>query len=151
MIHPNVVVCLDGVIYGIRPNGTLQWYRHIGYRAGQGLETNGAWIGPKDVGSGWAGFRQVFAGAEGHIYAVNASGEFYIRAVGAAPISVERMIRKRSAGTLDRPMDDRDGCYDKHDRTLCDMDSRHSQSIRIEQLRLLFDRRKIRLALVRTA
>ncbi|HET6492709.1 MAG TPA: tachylectin-related carbohydrate-binding protein, partial [Burkholderiales bacterium] len=64
-----------GIIYAMKPDGTLVWYKHDGYLAGTGMSQPGAWEGPKTVGSGWQGFRQIFAADNGHIYAVNAAGE----------------------------------------------------------------------------
>jgi hypothetical protein len=64
----------DGVIYTITQNGTLQWRRHRGYLIGAGLETPGAWEGPKDIGRGWAGFRQIFAAGHGVIYTITQDG-----------------------------------------------------------------------------
>jgi hypothetical protein len=63
-----------GVIYTITQDGTLQWRRHLGYRNGAGLETPGAWEGPKNVGRGWTGFRQVFSGGDGVIYTITQNG-----------------------------------------------------------------------------
>jgi hypothetical protein len=56
----------DGIIYAITQDGTLQWRRHLGYLSGAGLETPGAWEGPKNIATGWGsinawgGFKQVF-------------------------------------------------------------------------------------------
>jgi hypothetical protein len=65
-----------GIIYAVAPNGELRWYRHNGYTTGGGLET---WE-PQDsdykvVGSGWAGFKHIFWGGDGIIYAVTPGGE----------------------------------------------------------------------------
>jgi hypothetical protein len=51
----------DGVIYVITRDGTLRWFKHLGFRAGIGVDTAGAFEGPKDVGRGWAEGRHVFA------------------------------------------------------------------------------------------
>ena len=45
----------QGVIYAVKPDGTLLWYRHTGYLTGQRT-----WEGPKVVGSGWQNFSKVF-------------------------------------------------------------------------------------------
>jgi hypothetical protein len=63
-----------GVIYGIKPDGTLLWYRHLCYESGQGLETPGCWAGGKAVGVGWQSFRQVFSGGDGVIYGIKQDG-----------------------------------------------------------------------------
>jgi hypothetical protein len=65
----------DGIIYTITQNGNLEWRRHVGYLDGRGLESPGAWEGPKSVGSGWGDFKFVFAGGEGVIYAVTNTGD----------------------------------------------------------------------------
>jgi hypothetical protein len=64
----------DGVIYTIADDGILRWYRHNGFRTGAGLETPGAWAGPKPVGRGWGGFNQVFSPGRGIIYGVAPDG-----------------------------------------------------------------------------
>lgn len=64
----------DGIIYAITKDGRLEWRRHAGYLDGRGLESPGAWEGPKNVGTGWGAFKQVFAGGEGVIYAVTSDG-----------------------------------------------------------------------------
>lgn len=56
-------------LYLIRPNGNLDWYRHNGrYRRAY------EWDAAKRVGTGWAGFRAVFAGGDGVIYAIAQDG-----------------------------------------------------------------------------
>lgn len=62
------------VIYVIQSDGTLRWYRHLAYRTGEGLETAGAWAGPKNVGRGWSGYKHVFSGGEGVIYVIANDG-----------------------------------------------------------------------------
>lgn len=64
-----------GIIYAITHDGRLRWYRHNGYQTGDGLETPGAWEGPKEVGRGWADFRSVFSSSDGIIYAVTQDGK----------------------------------------------------------------------------
>jgi hypothetical protein len=64
----------DGVIYVIASDGTLKWYRHKAYLTGEGLETPGAWEGPKTVGRGWEDVQQVFSPGGGIIYAVMPDG-----------------------------------------------------------------------------
>jgi hypothetical protein len=51
----------DGIIYPIADDGILRWLKHNGFRTGAGLETPGAWEGPKDVGRGWGEVMHVFA------------------------------------------------------------------------------------------
>jgi hypothetical protein len=62
------------IIYGISTDGTLKWYKHRGSRDGDGTSTPGAWEGPKDVGTGWQNFKQVFSGCDGIIYAIAYDG-----------------------------------------------------------------------------
>ena len=51
----------DGIIYAIMADGTLRWFKHVGYLDGRGVESAGAWIDPKDVGKGWNDLTNVFA------------------------------------------------------------------------------------------
>lgn len=67
----------SGVIYGITGSGQLLWYRHDGFDTCDGTSTAGAWEGAKVVGGGWGGFKQVFAGADGVIYAIDGSGNLF--------------------------------------------------------------------------
>lgn len=84
----------DGVIYVITPRveasmhtgldrkgnpvgghpasgGDLMWARHVGWKDG-----SFRWEGPlKTVGIGWAGFKQVFSGGDGIIYAITDNGD----------------------------------------------------------------------------
>jgi hypothetical protein len=61
-------------IYGQRPapktGGNLIWYRHVGQKDG-----SFRWEGPKKVGTGWSGLRQVFYGGDGIIYAIQENGD----------------------------------------------------------------------------
>jgi len=73
----------NGVIYVIANDGTLKWFRHKAYLTGEGLETPGAWEGPKDVGRGWGDVRQVFSPGDGIIYAIMPDGTLrWFRHVG---------------------------------------------------------------------
>jgi tachylectin len=70
----------DGIIYVITPDGKLLWHKHNFYKYGVGSEGQGgqgepAWEGPKQVGTGWQNFRQVFSPGEGIIYAVTKEGK----------------------------------------------------------------------------
>ena len=64
----------QGIIYAIANDGTLKWYRHNRFADGAGLNTPGAWQGPKNVGTGWQNFKQVFGGCDGVIYAITNDG-----------------------------------------------------------------------------
>lgn len=60
-----------GIVYALRADGSLLWYRHGGYADGGGPET---WTGPKAVGSGWQDFKDVFSSGEGKVYAIKPDG-----------------------------------------------------------------------------
>ena len=47
-----------GVIYAITNEGTLQWYKHLGYADG-----STSWSGPLVIGSGWQNFLGAFLGS----------------------------------------------------------------------------------------
>lgn len=64
-----------GILYVIETGGKLRWYKHNGYQTGAGMETPGAWEGPKEVGRGWADFKLVFPGGNGVIYAITHDGK----------------------------------------------------------------------------
>ena len=57
------------VMYGIRPDGALLWYRNDGAPAGAAN-----WVGPRQVGTGWQNFKSVFSGGDGVIYAIQPDG-----------------------------------------------------------------------------
>ncbi len=63
-----------GVIYAITSDGTLKWYKHQFSRTGEGVEVPGAWLAPRNVGTGWNNFKEVFSGGEGIIYAITMEG-----------------------------------------------------------------------------
>ena len=67
-----VVADSDGIIYAIRPDGELLWYRHEGRDDGSAEWT--ADVG-RSVGTGWGDFLQVFSGGNGVIYAIRPNGE----------------------------------------------------------------------------
>jgi hypothetical protein len=50
-----------GIIYAISQDGTLRWYKHVGYLDGRGMESPGAWQGRIEVGRGWHSFTRVIA------------------------------------------------------------------------------------------
>jgi hypothetical protein len=56
-------------VYAIRLDGKLFWYRNTGFRDG-----TRDWLGPKEVGSGWSGLRDVFSEGKGEVYAVKPDG-----------------------------------------------------------------------------
>jgi hypothetical protein len=64
-----------GIIYAITSDGKLRWYKHNGYLTGAGVDTPGAWDGPKEVGRGWNGFRQVVPAGGGVILVIQNDGK----------------------------------------------------------------------------
>lgn len=67
----------NGIIYGITQDGKLLWYRHHTVATGEGLETPGAWSGPKEVAFGWDQMAHVFCTGGGIIYGVAPDGTLY--------------------------------------------------------------------------
>lgn len=63
-----------GVIYMLKTNGDLLWYRHIGYQNG---EYNWDAASGTKVGSGWTSFYAVFSGGNGVFYLVDKKGDLY--------------------------------------------------------------------------
>ncbi len=59
-----------GIIYAMREDGKLFWYKHNNYHDGKGLSSAGAWVGPREVGSEWTQFKRVFPAGDGIIYVV---------------------------------------------------------------------------------
>jgi hypothetical protein len=51
------------------------WAKHNGYLYGDGFERPGTWVGPKEVGSGWNSYRQVFSTGKGFIYGIGEDGK----------------------------------------------------------------------------
>jgi hypothetical protein len=73
-IVPPAAGVTPAYIYGIRADGELVWYRHDGAASGSSVTIPGAWQGPRPVDSGWADFKQVFAGDNGSLYAITNDG-----------------------------------------------------------------------------
>ncbi|AKT38204.1 tachylectin-related carbohydrate-binding protein [Chondromyces crocatus] len=63
----------NGVIYGIKPDGTMQWYRHNGWQNGTREWTAGD--GGLNVGTGWNMYDHVFPGANGVVYGIKPNGD----------------------------------------------------------------------------
>ncbi|MER6316636.1 tachylectin-related carbohydrate-binding protein, partial [Streptomyces sp. NPDC001581] len=61
------------IIYGITPDGDLQWYRHSGWEDGTNRWTTGE--GGEYVSGGWNIYRTVFCGAGGVIYGITPGGD----------------------------------------------------------------------------
>lgn len=60
----------NGVIYGVRSNGDLVWYKHTGFNDG-----SVRWEGGGVVGNGWNQFTHLFATNNGIIYGVKPNGD----------------------------------------------------------------------------
>lgn len=58
-----------GIIYGVKSNGDLLWYRHNGWKTGsQDWANNGT---GKPVGNGWDIYNKIFSASNGSIYAIS--------------------------------------------------------------------------------
>lgn len=64
----------NGIIYLIKNNGDLLWYKHLGYK--DGSFTWDKKSGTK-VGSGWTNFYAAFSGGNGVIYVIAKNGDLY--------------------------------------------------------------------------
>lgn len=62
------------IIYAIDAGGKLLWFEHKGFNTGAGLQDAGSWAGAREIGHGWGGFRTVFSGGNGIIYAITTEG-----------------------------------------------------------------------------
>jgi len=74
--NPNVFGGGDGVVYVVRPNGDLAWYKYQGNgesdRSGAtGWDPNSG----NPIGNGWQGNPNVFGGGDGVIYVVRPNGD----------------------------------------------------------------------------
>ncbi|HKY94014.1 MAG TPA: tachylectin-related carbohydrate-binding protein, partial [Kiloniellales bacterium] len=70
----------DGTIYAIRPDGVLLRYIHKGYLDGSPDS------GPaEEIGTGWGGFREVVAAANGVLYAFTRDGRILWYRYGKRP------------------------------------------------------------------
>lgn len=63
----------SGVIYAVQADGQLLWYRHLGWVTSTTSWTNRGV--PRLIGSGWAQFAAVLAGADGTIFAIRGNGD----------------------------------------------------------------------------
>ncbi|WP_129338504.1 tachylectin-related carbohydrate-binding protein [Cellulomonas endophytica] len=62
------------VLYVVDAGGLLWWYQHRAFNTGDGLERADSWAERRLVGRGWGGFRTIFSGGDGVLYAVDAEG-----------------------------------------------------------------------------
>ena len=51
---------VNGIVYGIKETGDLEWYHHDGHLTGEFC-----WQGPNKVGTGWGDVARVFCGDDG--------------------------------------------------------------------------------------
>ncbi|RYX84419.1 hypothetical protein EON83_09840 [bacterium] len=79
----------NGVLYAVTEDGKLMWYRHRNYlNAVRVLEDvpqtwQLSWDGPKQVGTGWDQFINIFSPGNGEIYAIKPTGELmYYQHIG---------------------------------------------------------------------
>ncbi len=69
----SVFATSEGVIYAIKTNGDLMWFKHNGWQTGaNSWANNGNGI---KVGNTWQNFKFVFATSQGVIYAVQSNGD----------------------------------------------------------------------------
>jgi hypothetical protein len=61
----------NGVIYGVRADGTVAWYRHTGW---QTVGTTWAGGSGRVIGAGFNQFVSIFGGADGSLYCLRADG-----------------------------------------------------------------------------
>ena len=61
----------DHIIYAVAQDGTLKWYRYTPVL----VYGDKPWQGPKDIGSGWGNFKNVFSTGNGVIYAITPEGK----------------------------------------------------------------------------
>ncbi|MCM0674110.1 tachylectin-related carbohydrate-binding protein [Micromonospora phytophila] len=66
----------NGVIYAIQADGSLLWYRHLGWQTGTASWASGS---GRRIGSGWHEYRAVFGGNSGSLYGVRADGTVHLR------------------------------------------------------------------------
>jgi len=64
----------NGIIYAIRADGALLWYRHVGYLTGAATWAGGS---GRVIGSGWHVFRTVLAAADGEIFGIMPDGTIH--------------------------------------------------------------------------
>lgn len=66
----------DGIIYAVKPTGELLWYRDLRRDGSNAANGSTGWDtkSGSQIGTGWAGFDQVFSGGNGIIYAITSDG-----------------------------------------------------------------------------
>lgn len=61
----------NGVVYAIQADGSLLWYRHLGWQTGTSSWASGS---GRKIGSGWHEFQTVFGSTNGSLYGVRGDG-----------------------------------------------------------------------------
>lgn len=68
----------DGVLYAIKQDGSLVWYRHTGWETGENRWANRGnervLIRGRGAGSGWSAFKQVISASQGVFYVIKYDG-----------------------------------------------------------------------------
>jgi len=70
-IFSRVLGAGNGVIYGMEPNGTLRWYRHLGPNADPTWAAGSGSV----IGSGWNIFASMVSSGNGILYGVATNGD----------------------------------------------------------------------------
>jgi N,N-dimethylformamidase len=66
----------SGTLYAIQPTGELLWYQDVNQNGTSRADGTGWHPNSRgEIGVGWQGFRQVFSGGDGIIYAIQPTGE----------------------------------------------------------------------------
>jgi hypothetical protein len=69
----------DGIIYAVRPDGRMFWYRDVDRNGGNGAAAQIGWApgSGSQISFGWHVFRRIFYGGDGIIYAVGHDGRLF--------------------------------------------------------------------------
>ena len=92
----DIIPAGGNIIYGLKPDGTLQWYRHNAFndaasnsltalerdengniRPGGITSLTPPWEGPKQVLSGLRDYDKFFSGSDGILYAIDRGGDLF--------------------------------------------------------------------------
>lgn len=107
--YTKIIPMDKGVIYGILPDGTLRWQKHLNYMTGLGGTTAAAWSEGKIVHSGFDKYKTVFGGGNGILYAVGQDNVLYwfrhknyLDRPSVAPVSLPKGLPAKLVDTLTR-------------------------------------------------
>lgn len=69
----------DGIIYAIRSDGRMHWYKDVNRRGGNGPNAQSGWApgSGSRISFGWEIFKSVFYGGDGVIYAIRPDGRMH--------------------------------------------------------------------------